>query len=147
MSAVGTAGQEQPWGAVMKLYFIPFAASTYVPVTTKNIEESSGHVIWLVKELGGATEHPFGGELEKVLQAHRVQTAFSEDFVRLKVETRGKIFFVDNKGAVVLHPGGTTYRISQVEMKRIEKEILNFSGVIDMKASKAFLGNALHRGR
>jgi hypothetical protein len=80
------------------VYYVPFDAETYVPVTRYDIgAESSSRVC-----IGDAT---FASEVEAVLGRGKPGGSFEEQKVRLLFVRgdRSKSFYVDQKGAVALN--------------------------------------------
>lgn len=117
---------------LMKIYFIPFAIETYVPVTESNIEDTSIYAIWFTQQ------HPFISRLHKLLQSKRITGKMDNRVVRLKVEfvKENEVFYVDRDG-IVAKDSADYYKLSQKAQNEIESEIKHFSGVVDIKAKRA----------
>ncbi len=116
---------------LMKIYFIPFTIETYTPVTQNNIEEKSLHAIWFTQP------NPFIGRLHSLLQSSPTQEKVDDRVIRLKVEfvKEREVFYVDQDG-IGTKDSKKYYKLSKKVQDEVEKAILYFSGVIDIKANK-----------
>ena len=117
--------------AVAKIFFIPFEIETYMPVSTKNIEEYSQNII------GFYNQHEFCKMLPEVLERTKKKVDIDNKKIRFKFENYvdKKIYFIDQSG-VVKRNDGRTFILNKEELKKLEAGILYFSGVIDLKVEK-----------
>jgi hypothetical protein len=117
----------------MKIYFVPFEIETYVPITMNDIESKSKYEIWFYGE------HAFCNKIQRLLESNKTNAKIDNKVIRLKVEifkNEGIIaYYVDQEGVVVKNKEETFY-LSKDKLKTIEKEILYFSGVVDIKTSR-----------
>ena len=112
----------------MRVYFIEFDALTYIPITVANIQTDSAYAIRF------AREHPFISKLNRLLTSRKASGKLEDAHIRLKVELEKKTFIVDRKGLVLELNSGSTFVLSASERREIEKGILYFSGVVDLKS-------------
>jgi hypothetical protein len=118
----------------MKIHFIPFLVETYVPVTMSDIESSSHVVLWFTQS------HIFMNDLRRVLTARRASRSIDDRVIRLKVELDTETFFVDKDGVVFEPSTGASFRLTSDDLSDVQKRILYFSGVVDIKASERLRG-------
>jgi len=116
---------------LLRLYFVPFAIETYIPITTANIEEH-GNTIWFLEA------HPFIPKLSAALKSRPTKRQILSNGIRLKADLgpSAGVFFVDRNGTVLNEQSGATFVLLPKELERLEKEIRYFIGVVDVKASK-----------
>lgn len=131
VEGTGVTIEEKGHEAMMRVYFIPFAIETYVPITMTNIEDKSLHAIWFTKE------HPLINKLRNLLRLRPAREDIDNRVVRLKVQFVRDTFYVDQEGRVIEENTGKKFRLSKKQLDEIEKSILYFAGVIDIKASKS----------
>ncbi|MBI1912830.1 MAG: hypothetical protein HYS21_12625 [Deltaproteobacteria bacterium] len=126
-----TAKMKEDPNIFMKIFFIPFKVSTYIPVTMDHIEERSLNTIWFAKN------HVFGEEIKKILESSRTDKKIDNKIIRLKVEflEDNHKYYIDQNG-IVLKDDKINYLLSKEEMSKLEKSILYFSEVIDLKAAR-----------
>lgn len=76
-------------------------------------------------------------KLRKVLESKATRKKINNRAIRLKVEfvSDGNVFFVDQEG-VVLKNEQRGFQISKRQREEIEREILYFSGVVDVNESR-----------
>ena len=116
---------------IVKIYFIPFKDETYGPITIDDIEDASIYSIWFTEK------NAFIEKLKKLLESKEKSKGVDNDVIRLKVEfvEERSIYFVDQEGNVMKNHK-SNFRIPKKELENLEKEILYFSGVVDLKAGK-----------
>jgi hypothetical protein len=128
MTAVASASDKP----ILRLYFVlPFDVETYIPITPDNIEEH-GRTIWFMQE------HPLISELLSILQSHPSSRQLSRKATRLKADfgTSG-VFLIDRNGTILKQDTGATFRLLRKEMEQLEHRVLNFIGVVDVKAARS----------
>ena len=120
---------------LMRIYFMPFADQTAVPVTKENIEEMGVYRIVLgrTRDRSPLEADPvLVTRLPPLLRAHPTVQKVREHFIRLKVDAGGTAYYVDNKGTVLESTSGRTFQLTKEEMRRLEKDIVNLRGVVDV---------------
>lgn len=130
------AGIQDP---IMRVYFTPFEATTYVPLTMDDIEQRSSYIIWFLKEHPSVreTEHPFVSNLRHLLRSRPGRAPIDNLFIRLKVVLGKEVFFVDQKGRVLDKNNDRTFTLSRPQRREIEREIRHFSGIVDIRGSQS----------
>ena len=115
----------------LRLNFIPFAIETYVPITMANIDEH-GHRIWFLER------NPFIPKLLATLKKTPARGQILRDGLRLKADFGGAagVYFVDRNGTVLHDGSGAAFVLTKEQMKRLEREIQDFVGVVDVNATK-----------
>jgi hypothetical protein len=138
MGAIATFGILQVGAerslVIGRLYFIPFEVTTFVPVTPGNIEEAATFEINLVGPEGNGGPHPFVMSLRAMIKARAAKAQLNDLAVRLKLVLEDETYYVDAAGGVLEMSSKRTFRLQRTELRRIEKSIEGFSGVVDMKA-------------
>lgn len=131
--ATQTPGESK---AFAKIYFVPFAVKTFAPITMEEIKGKGIHAIWFTKG------HPFISKLEKTLESKATEKKINNRVIRLKVAfgKEGNVFYVDQEG-IVLKNDQKSFQISKKQREEIERDILYFSGVVDVKESKSLGAN------
>lgn len=133
---VARAESQEP---LMRVYFVPFDAVTYFPISMDDMGTGSPYAIWFVDPGPGVRhrKHPFISKLRRELQSRPVAGRQINDFaIRLRVDVGGETFFVDTRGTVLDKASGKTFRLTREQMRGIENTIISFSGVIDIHARK-----------
>lgn len=115
----------------MKIFFIPFEVSTYIPVTMNDIEDRSLNTIWFAKD------HVFSKEIKKILESNRTDKTIDNKVIRLKVVflKDNHIYYIDQNG-IVLKDNKIHFLLSKEKLNKIEKSILYFSGIVDVEAAE-----------
>jgi len=119
---------------ITRMYFIPFDVTTFVPVTTRNIEEAATVEINLVGPEGNGGPHPFVKSLRAMIKAHVSKAPLNDLAVRLKLVLEDETYYVDAAGGVLEVSSKRTFRLQKAELRRIEQALEGFAGVVDMKA-------------
>lgn len=123
---------------LMRIYFTPFTSETYVPLTMEEIEERCTYMIWFIKEHPSTRlkEHPFVLKLKNLFGLKSTNVQIDNLLIRLKVILGDEIFFVDKNGVVLNKSTERTFSLSKTQRMEIQEEIINYSGVIDVRTSK-----------
>ena len=111
----------------MKVYLIPFRIETYVPVTMDDIEAKSHYAIAFMKS------HRLVTDLRRWLTQNPSTRLIDNRVIRLKVQFESEVFFVDQDGVVFLQTRGSHFLLSEEQRQKIETEVQQFSGVVDLK--------------
>jgi len=117
-----------------RVYFIPFDVTTFVPVTMGNIEEAATFEISLVGPEGNSEPHQFIKSLRAMIQARAAKAPLNDLAVRLKLVLAAETYYIDAAGGVLEVSSKRTFLLQKTELRRIERSIEGFSGVVDMKA-------------
>lgn len=112
----------------MSLYFLEFKTKTYAAVTMENIEDSSDYRFFFYKR------NPFMDEIRTILETRRTKEAIDNHLIRLKIILSDKdkqtVYYVDSNGVVLKND--KTFLLDDKELKRLEKQVLYFNGVVDV---------------
>jgi hypothetical protein len=130
----------EQWPVLVKLYFSHFESVFDVLITPKNIEKSSSYIIWFLQSPRASIargDHPFIEQLRDLLEKTPATVEIDNALIRLKVNfvQDHAVYHVDSKGRIIRHDG-KLFRLEQNEMDDIEKQIVSFAGVVDMRAVK-----------
>jgi len=144
LPVVGRGGAELKAGPgaqepLMRVYLIPFDTSTYVAISMSNIGEGTPYDISFVDPGPGTRQrrHPFISRLHRQLQSDpALGRKINDAAIRLRVDLGGQTFFADEGGVVLEKVSGKTFRLSKAQRREIEREIIYFSGVVDINAGK-----------
>jgi hypothetical protein len=109
-----------------KLYFTEFKTKTYFPITMEDVEKQSDYRFYFYKK------NPLLNDIKKILETRSTKNTIDNKCIRLKISySEGEKYFVDCNG-VVLKNGKETFLLSDSELKRLEGQILNLNGVVDI---------------
>ena len=133
-----TSNLEKQEKILMRIYFVPFMTETFVPLPMEEIEKRNLYEIWFMREHPSTrlVKHPFVDKLRRILRSKLTKSRIDNSFIRLKVVMNEEIYFVDIKGVVWDKKNDKSFQLSRKQRMEIEKEIINFSGVIDARTSK-----------
>lgn len=114
----------------MKLSFLEFKTIGYDIFTMEDIENVPAYKIQFYME------HVFVKDIQAFLERKKLEAQIDDKQIRLKVEiskgSDGTIYYVDRNG-VVLKDGNETFLLGEEDMQRLEKNIIYFHGVVDLR--------------
>ena len=107
-----------------------FDIETFVPVTMGDIVEKAQYSIWFTKH------HPLIDWLVRLLQSSPSARKIDNQVICLKAEIGDHTFYADRDGTVVEEPTGRTFQLSKPKIRELERKIVYFDGVIDMRTAE-----------
>lgn len=122
--------------AYLKLCFASFLTQSFLPAPPMTME-----TICQASQVMFVQEHQFASELLKTITSHPPNEKFNPQAVRLKADfgSSGGVYFVDRAGTVIKQNSTDSFHLSLEDMKRIEIQLRNFVGVIDVNAYEKYM--------
>lgn len=120
----------------LKLCFASFLTQSFLPASPMTME-----TVCQVNQLLFVQEHQFASELLRRITSHPPNEKFNPQAVRLKADFGSPegVYFVDQAGTVIKQNSTDSFRLSLEDMKRLEIQLRNFVGVIDVNAHEKYM--------
>ena len=113
----------------LKLSFIPFEIETIVPITSENIGEQGRTFLF-------QGQHAFIPKLRAALLSRQAKGQILVKGIRLRADfgPATGVILVDRNGVVLEVTRNVTFQLPREAMRRIERDIEGFIGVVDLRA-------------
>lgn len=130
-AAAGDQGSHSYDKRLMKTYFIPFEARTYIPVTRETIDDSSIYRIWFYRT------NPFIEEALQILQRQETSKTLDESEIRLRVVLfdgdSTRTIIADRFGVAQELESGKRFVLTKEEKEQLRARIESLHGVVDQR--------------
>ena len=138
--------EEGKCDATMRIFFIPFEAESYQPISFSGIEEAAFSELWFdcAKSFGEPSlvrePHPFSKRLGRVLFSTKGSKPIDDQSIRLKIEIGKDVVYADRNGTVLRKDTDQIFKLSKKQIRDLHKKLEYLSGVVDLKAARRVFG-------